>query len=293
VKDSDWTRLIKRIHAGACTPFLGAGACHGTLPLGGDVAAEWAQTYKYPLRDRDNLARVAQFVGVMEDPMTPKELMRDLLGRLDPPDFTRPEEPHAALAKLPFPLFLTTNYDDFMTKALAAEGKDARQEVCRWNRSLAVLQEPSRLADDPTYAPTPKAPVVYHLHGRLGVPHSMVLTEDDYLDFLVAISRDAALLPHQIQRAVAETSLLFIGYGLADWNFRVIHRGLVTSGEGSLRRLSVTVQVDPNDAESVDTAREYLDSYFEAMDVRVFWGTAADFVAELSSRWRESGVVTS
>src|SRR5262249_50037914 len=121
----------------------------------------------------------------------------------------------------------------------------------------------------------------------LGIPDSMVLTEDDYLDFLVAISRDAQLLPHRIQRAVAETSLLFVGYGLADWNFRVIHRGLVMNSEASLRRLSVTVQVDPVEAARVRFAREYLENYFDAMKVRVFWGTAADFVAELGRRWQE------
>ena len=43
------------------------------------------------------------------------------------------------------------------------------------------------------------------------------------------------------KKALAGASLLFIGYRLADWNFRVLHRGLVMAGESSLRRLSVTV----------------------------------------------------
>ena len=95
----------------------------------------------------------------------------------------------------------------------------------------------------PGFVPTPASPVVFHLHGRLSVPESLVLTEDDYLDFLVTVSRDQKLLPHQIKRAMAGASLLFIGYRLADWNFRVLHRGLVMAGEPSLRRLSVTVQL--------------------------------------------------
>ena len=107
-----------------------------------------------------------------------------------------------------------------------------------------------------------------------------MLTEDDYLDFLVAIARDAALLPHQIQRALAGTSLLFVGYRLADWDFRVIHRGLVAATEASLRRLSVTVQLAAE-----EPAREYLDQYFGALKLRVYWGTAAAFAGELSERW--------
>jgi hypothetical protein len=89
-------------------------------------------------------------------------------------------------------------------------------------------------------------------------------------------------VPHQIQRALAGTSLLFVGYKLTDWDFRVLHRGLVMAGEQSLRRLSVTVQLRPTDA-----AREYLDKYFGSMKVRVYWGTATEFVAELARRWNE------
>jgi hypothetical protein len=289
VREADWTLLLNRIRSGSCTPFLGAGACFGTLPLAREIASRWASEYEYPLADGQDLARVAQFVGVaQDDAMVPKERMRDDLEGIGPPDFAAEEEPHAALAELPLPVFLTTNYDDFMVQALRRQGKDPRQEICRWNGSPAVSADPSVLLDDPSYFPTPAQPLVYHLHGRLGVPESMVLTEDDYLDFLVAISRDAQLLPHQIQRALAGTSLLFVGYGLTDWNFRVIHRGLVMNGEPSLRRLSVTVQLHPALQERAELAQDYLDRYFGAMKVRVYWGTAAEFVAELRARWREA-----
>jgi hypothetical protein len=35
------------------------------------------------------------------------------------------------------------------------------------------------------------------------MPESLVLTEDDYLDFLVAIARDPNVLPHHIQHGLA------------------------------------------------------------------------------------------
>jgi len=35
-QEQDWNRL-RRIQSGKCTPFLGAGACDGALPLGADV----------------------------------------------------------------------------------------------------------------------------------------------------------------------------------------------------------------------------------------------------------------
>lgn len=279
MREEDWKLLLSRVSRGDCTPFLGAGACAGTLPLGGELAERWATEHRYPLDDVNDLARVSQFLGVRSsDSLYPKELISSELEHLRPPDFARQDEPHAVLAQLPLRVYMTTNYDDYMFAALRRFGKNPIREICRWNTALASY--PTVL--DASFVPTPTNPVVYHLHGHLSNPESIVLTEDDYLDFLIAISRDENLLPHQIRRALAGASLLFVGYGLADWDFRVLHRGLVMAGEKSLRRLSVTVQLDRE-----DPAREYLDMYFSQMNVRVFWGTADTFMAELGRRWRE------
>lgn len=180
---------------------------------------------------------------------------------------------------------MTTNYDDFMFKALMSRGKDPRRELCRWN---GLLKKPPSVFDVGTgFRPTSANPVVFHLHGHNEVPESLVLTEDDYLDFLVNISRQQDLLPPRIQEALTGASLLFIGYRLADWDFRVLFRGLVTSKEGSLRRVSVAVQLPPGAQEHEGlVAQSYLTDYFEEIKVRVYWGTAQEFVSELRERWR-------
>jgi len=278
----NWDRLVSRIAEGKCTPFLGAGVAAGTLPLGGDIAERWADEYGYPFDDKRNLPRVAQFVAVREDPMTPKELICRELKQSAAPNSTDVDEPHGQLAELPLAIFVTTNYDGTLFDALRARGKRPRREICRWNSSPVLADVPRVL--EPDFVPTADNPVVFHLHGHYDVPESIVLTEDDYLDFLVAVSRDDGLLPHQIQKALAGASLLFVGYALADWNFRVLHRGLVMAREQSLRRFSVNVQLQPDD----EASRDYLEQYFGAMNVQVHWGTAHDFARELRERLRES-----
>ena len=93
----------------------------------------------------------------------------------------------------------------------------------------------------------------------------------------------------EAEDALADASLLFIGYRLRDINFRVIYRGLVQALEGSLRSLSVTVQMKPPDdhAGDTDAAEQYLTKYFDKLQVRVYWGTAAKFAKELRDRWRK------
>jgi hypothetical protein len=292
LEERDWKLLLRRIKVGKCTPFLGAGACFGALPLGGKIAREWAQEHHYPLEDSSNLIRVAQFLAVQYDSMFPKEeILNQFFQNVTPPDFTEPDEPHGILADLPLPMYMTTNYDDFMVQALKSRNKDPKRELCRWNKH--IKSQPSVF--DSGFTPTVANPVVFHLHGHNKVPESLVLTEDDYLDFLVNISRDQDLLPPRVQEALTGASLLFTGYNLTDWNFRVLFRGLVTSTESSLRRISVTVQLSPVSTDAPESTQsqvqEYLDEYFDRMDVRVYWGTAREFSKELRERAELEGIV--
>jgi hypothetical protein len=286
--EADWEELLYLIGDAKCTPFIGAGACAGTLPLGSDLATQWAEEYGYPLADKTDLARVAQFLAIARYEMYPKEAVRRQFQGIAPPDFTQPDEPHAVLADLPLPIYVTTNYDPFMVEALKDRKKDVQREFCRWNKFPQVTGQASIFEGG--YQPTPATPVVYHLHGHTEVPQSMVLTEGDYLDFLIRLSRDQELLPPAIRTALAGTALLFIGYSLTDWNFRVILRGLIGSLGASIGYMGMSVQLPPGNvaAQSVEKAQEYLDKYFERIQkiqVRIFWGDARDFVRELRSRW--------
>ena len=245
---SDWKALLRRIKTGKCTPFLGAGINHGIFPGGFDIAEELAKKFDYPLKDRSDLARVTQFLAVTRDPMFPKEEIVELLKkRLEqwqktvtlPDFFHAPDVPLGVLADLPLPVYMTTNYDDIMMLALKSRRRDPKRELCHWNQDLK--DEPSIFHSG--FKPSPANPVVFHLHGHHELTESLVLTEDDYLDFLVNNSRDEEILPHWIQRALGGTSLLFMGYRLADWSFRVLFRGFVTSRERSLGRMSITVQL--------------------------------------------------
>lgn len=289
ISEKDWNLLIRAINTQRCTPFIGAGACHKVLPLGADIARQWATEYGYPFDDSSNLIKVAQFLAVESFPMFPKDEIVRLFQDLNAsPDFSNPSEPHRVLADLPLPIYLTTNYDDFMMRALMrGRLRDPKREICRWN--VLMRKEPSIF--DNGYEPTPANPLVFHLHGHTGLASSMVLTEDDYFDFLVNVSRDAVLIPPRIQKALTETSVLFIGYGLADWNFRVLLQGLSRFMEKGLGRTHMAVMLPPNISNSEEQqkkAQSYLSSYYENIDVRVFWGTANDFCAELRERWSKS-----
>ena len=235
------------------------------------------------------MARVAQYLAVLYDPLFPKEQLRTLYENADPPQFDNPTSPYNILANLHLPIYITSNYDNFMEDALKYHHKDPRRELCRWNQILQRTQ-PSIL--ETGFKPTSADPLIYHLNGHYQTPESLVLTEDDYLDFLVNISSAEYELPPRIQQSFTGSSLLFIGFNPFAWNFRVLFRGLVAATEASLRRISVTVQMPPLPDDVTDATREkvqiYLNQYFDATDrrMRVYWGTSNEFLTELNQRWQ-------
>jgi hypothetical protein len=307
-----WTGLVRMIQEGRCTPIVGPRVHGRWLPTPQDIAQRWSETHEYPFANKEDLARVAQYMATNQGEDFPRyELLDTLVAELTAhlPEGLRPEarydtltdlvqavgwealasddpnEVHRVLASLNLPLYLTTNIDSFMVEALKAQGKEVEREICRWSEHLDWL--PSRFVEDDAYEPTLDAPLVYHLFGSDEEVNSPVLTEDDYMNFLVRVVAERDRIPNIVREALSSSTLLFVGYSLYDWEFRVLMHGLVGSLDQRLRFKHVAVQLEFTAAGTADTAavQTFLQQYFQDADINVFWGSTTQFVAELREHW--------
>lgn len=320
----DWKTIIRRIKAGKCTPIISYRVSARHFADNQAVVRDWADQLGYPLADRHNLTRVAQYASlVCCDALSAKEEYLDFLKQrlldgarkgsmpdqgafLDtledelpdlsfsevaarlgyPPYENELENPLRILAELPLPIYVTTNFATFMEDALRIAGKAPRTEICYWQvgaegDGLSVFET------DPTYQPSVEEPLVYHVHGLDANPTSLVLTEDDYLDFLVRVSRDPEVIPRRVTLALSDSSLLLLGYQLQDWDFRVIFRGLITTQRSSRRLLSLSIQLMPvpDGVTNLSDAQRFLDSYFDKANFEIYWGDVQSFIRELWAHW--------
>src|SRR2546422_10730743 len=102
MRDSDWDTILGRLKEGRCTPFFGAGAGAGTLPLGEELARELAAVSSYPLKDPHDLTRVTQFMAVeRRGGMFPKDEGAKRLGGRGHPDFDPEGGPRRMFAGVP------------------------------------------------------------------------------------------------------------------------------------------------------------------------------------------------
>ena len=310
--------LLTHVEGGRLTPILGHGINDHLVGSSAEIAQDWAEGFRFPLADhrRTDLADVAQFVSVMTNPETLRSGLglhiQKRLGGGDGGQGSRTElsamlreawldhaaatdhDVHTTIAELPCTIFVDASPWPLISDALHHVGKSPVIEVCRWREDVDEWPD-SVFANEPDYRPSVERPLVFHVFGSLDVPESIVLTEDDYMDFVVAVTADPTLVPSAVMNALSNSALLLLGCELDDWDVRTLFRTVVGGeGSGRLRRYThVAAQLDPAAAAviSPERARDYLERYFgrfrePAMDI--YWGSVRDFVDDLVAA-RRSG----
>jgi SIR2-like domain len=268
--------VARRLIEGKVIPFLGAGAnlCErpegvdwqdGYLPSGRELADYLATNYAYPDADEHDLLRVSQYVDLTAGDAVLFEELRSIFVRP-----YRPNKLHVALAALPAllrargtesagQLIITTNYDDALEQAFRDAGEPL--DVVGY---IADPDEPGHLVHtraDGERVPIPghtdyrafaleERSVLLKIHGAIDREDeqgdSFVITEDQYIDFLARQSV-TRMIPAYLMARMRSSHFLFLGYGMRDWNLRVILRSIWA--EQTRHFASWAIQRDPSEVD--------------------------------------------
>ena len=123
-----------------------------------------------------------------------------------------------ALAELDFPLVITTNYDQLFENALARPAS---------SRAWPSTRRTSRRR--PTTATRPsQSPIVFKIHGDISRPETIVVTDEDYIQFVLRMSNKDPYdpIPLTLKFYLTGWTTLFVGYSLLDYNLRLLFKTL-------------------------------------------------------------------
>jgi hypothetical protein len=235
------------------------------------------------------------------------------------------EDPYWVLARLPFSVYVTADRHDLLYDALCEAPVDPRDperkkrprwDVCRWpvnQDDLGKLDSQGRPAwpesifvKDPDYKPSVSEPLVFQAFGHLDYPETLVLTEDDYFDYLIGIIKNTmdthdkgteALgttpIPMPVRMALSLRGLLFLGFRLSDWEFRTLFRHILAQETSTLRDSrgpkNVSVQLMPAAGEYIapQGAKAYLERYLTVDNhIDIVWKPVDVFVQRLHELWQ-------
>jgi len=241
------------------------------LPTGAELSAHLASRFGYT-GDPTDLAKVAEYVSLMSGPASLHQELRRIFDRR-----YQVTDVHRLLAALPAwsfrktgkrqcPLIVTTNYDDLLEQAFdeageaydlvsyIAEGEHRGKFRHTANGRSQVVQVPNQYHD---VAPGDRT-VILKIHGGFPrnpeldhgdaashptEPPGYVITEDHYIEYLTRTEL-SNLVPVRLVQHLSMCRFLFIGYGLRDWNLRVIlHR---ISSASALSYTSWAIQKAPS-----------------------------------------------
>jgi hypothetical protein len=246
---------------------------HGRyLPSAAELAMHLAERFDYGDPQTSDLVRVSEYAAVMEGSGPLYEKLHEVF------DADYPPTPlHEFLATLPtlarenglqprYQLVLTTNYDDTLERAFRAAGEsfDLVSYVAEGEERGKFLHWPP--GEEPRLIPAGKAneyglkpgeqplslderSVILKLHGIVDrdTPEwrrdSFVITEDHYIDYLTKSTNVSELLPATLVAKLTRSHILFLGYGMRDWNLRVLFHRIW--GERPLTWNSWAIQIHP------------------------------------------------
>ncbi|HJQ71737.1 MAG TPA: SIR2 family protein [Blastocatellia bacterium] len=227
-----------------------------------------------------NLARVAQYIRYRVDFTELIDHLRNIL----PDDAREPSPLLRTLARLPFGLIVTTNYDRLMERALEEAGRKEVYSLHQPTKGFSPAQQariPDELADFQTAIKEKNGVVLYKIHGTFaGDKESdqshIIITEEDYIDFLNIIGRENVGIPNTVKATMVNSTLLFLGYSLEDWDFRTIYKGLIESLPDHQQRISFAIQKDPP---------EFWENFWQDKKVVIYNVDLYEFAAELEERY--------
>lgn len=285
----------------------------------------WAQKIGYPMSDSHNLARVSQYYQVKKDSSsvakedylgflnsylldlnTDKSQFQGTIKRLRPDVRSLPfaeilnqlgysklpvnEDPLQLLAKVQFPIYVTTCYHDFLERALIEAGRAPKTQLVFWEEGVEYDDLEDEHRPDPLFRPSAAEPIVYHLFGLEKYPGSLVLSEDDYMKFLVSIATDTdsqhPIVPQKLKEKISSAHLLLLGYHLRDWDFRVLFRFIMEMRKKrspETVKTGICIQIPPR--QEARSLLEYMQRYFNIKRFDTEWKHPKEFARELWLVW--------
>jgi SIR2-like domain len=274
--------VAEAVRRGRCILFLGAGVHapppEGSLveypderrpPVGAALSQRLARSCnlesRFPREDPSNLQRVALFYEIARSRHQLVDAVTDAVQK-----GKSPSPMLRALAELPFPLVITTNYDRLFENALVEAGKQPRVAVYTPN-----LEATTDYRD-----PTAESPIVFKIHGDIARPETIVITDEDYIQFVLRMSNKDPYdpIPLTLKYYLTGWTTLFVGYSLLDYNLRLLFKTLRWKIDNASvpDMYSVDFHPDPLIFDVWDNQRRYVK--FIAQDVWAFVPTLYELV---------------
>ncbi|MHA2276490.1 MAG: SIR2 family NAD-dependent protein deacylase [Candidatus Kariarchaeaceae archaeon] len=250
--------IVKSVKRGECILFLGAMASAPSPkeslfkyektqapPSGVELAQSLADDCDcYPYENKKDLKRVSLYYQYRDQGGSRHSLVQAIIEKINA-DGIVPSPALHMLASLPFRIVVTTNYDHLFENAIRTVKVNNRfkEPIVR-----IYDPDPNGFPEEVPLDPEIYKPILLKLHGDIDKPESLVVTEEDYIIFIMRMSdRHVHPIHENIRARMKCWPILFIGYSLQDYNLRLLFKTLRWRVDPANFPLSYSVDPFPDD----------------------------------------------
>jgi SIR2-like domain len=288
--------LASALTNGECLIFLGAGASvdrsRADLPTGSELSHKLAKKCELEPPESVPLSTAAFYYEALYKRIGLNEFLRR---EIDNAKIEPSETIHAVvelalmLEKIGKQIFVvTTNYDRHFETSYKRQTNGAEPKVIIYrgaedSNDLVVDLHTGLDGVEPDYwAMREPRTHLYKMHGCISRldGQGLVITEEDYVNFMTnALSNHPnKRLLYAVRGKIALNTILFIGYSLSDWNFRVIFKA---TAERATKRPSYAIQYFDLNKESEQQRMDATVEFWAKKNVTILNHDASSFMRAL------------
>ena len=280
MEEQDLKLIFNAIESGKCLAFLGAGACTEYkdqndetvpgLPTGLKLAEVLASECEYTTNGKSHdLPNIAEYFIYTQNGD------REKLARIIQREIAIgcPSRPiHTVLAQLyPIKVIITSNYDTLLETEINKFGRILTKNVYKRNGSQNAHFQGTIFFEE-------RDIILHKMHGTIEEPDSMVITQSDYIRYLSNLNDPDRGMPDYFWKIIIpQFTLLFLGYSLDDWNFRVIWEGVLSKHHAlGIHKISYALVKDSD---------HFKKSYWEARKIKILNLDLTEFAVKLAEHF--------
>lgn len=262
--DIDWTEILEEIEERKCVLFLGSGIYQlGDSSLDQEIN-QWLglPNPEHPSIKVHNLYNDDGFILLKKNnaPKYKRKVSRELSAFYSQ-SFPDTEILLSRIARIPFHLIINVAPDNLLARTFDRNGLDYEHSLYRRNE-----ESPSSFTK-----PTGDRPLIYSLLGNIEDPNSLVLTHQDFFDYLKSIFKGDSM--HQDLKNILEEAerFIFLGLPYEKWHFQLLLR--VLSLQLQAGKLEAVERLGLKEFEDEGLNRLYTEEFkieFIPFDVDVF-----------------------
>jgi hypothetical protein len=260
VPDIDWQEIMDSLEAQKCVLFLGNSAFKD--PDGSDMDALLSRWLELNDPEQKEIRHHNPDGFLLLKKKIYKRRVVDKIRGFYNRDFPAVEEHLARIARIPFSLIVTLTYDNLLQRVFEDQNLDYQTDFYFKNR----------IAPEEFEVPTRERPMIYNLMGNIEESESLVLTHEDFFNYMESVFVSKSMHPRLKEEIHAAERFIFLGLPYEKWYFQMLLRILKLQDKNleEIERIALKETPDP-----------VLQIVYEEFKINFIPTEAASFVQQL------------